>query len=533
MRRQANDRGWIEHEARLWGVCEGLRRLQRRLRDEGVQRSAGEVGGGGKSEGTGEDLARWLGEMLPGHFRLRPGKMHRWMLERFAQMTHGRGARLNVMGPRGSAKSTVATLGYVLWCVAHRHEPYVWIVSETGDQARGHLNNLRGELEGNARLQRLYGEACLPGGTWRDDFLVTRAGTAIEAVGRGERTRGRRFHQYRPTLIVCDDLVGERQGYSARERKRTREWFWGTLLPAGEARTNVVHLCTPQHGKDLSGELLAQGGWESGRFAAIEKWPQRMDLWNAWERMRCRGEQGRQEAELFYLERAREMEEGVELGWPERDSTYGLFCLRSELGGALFEREMQGRTPEGLEAEFHEGWLEGEIWFDAWPEKLALKVIAVDPSDGKSTERGDYSAIVLAGLDTSNVWHVDADLARRSVMCLAEDCVRLQSAFRADAVVLETNVYRDLLEDLVRREGVKQGESELPIWCMENRVSKRRRIQRLGPLLAQGRMRFLRGSAGAGLLLDQLRMFPHGEHDDGPDALEMAVRMGREQRGDS
>ena len=30
------------------------------------------------------------------------------------------------------------------------------------------------------------------------------------------------------------------------------------------------------------------------------------------------------------------------------------------------------------------------------------------------------------------------------------------------------------------------------------------------------------------MLVDQLREFPTGKHDDGPDALEMAIRMGNE-----
>jgi len=42
--------------------------------------------------------------------------------------------------------------------------------------------------------------------------------------------------------------------------------------------------------------------------------------------------------------------------------------------------------------------------------------------------------------------------------------------------------------------------------------------------VTQGRIRFSRRHQ---LLLDQLRQFPLGVHDDGPDALEMAVQVGR------
>lgn len=43
-------------------------------------------------------------------------------------------------------------------------------------------------------------------------------------------------------------------------------------------------------------------------------------------------------------------------------------------------------------------------------------------------------------------------------------------------------------------------------------------------------MRFKGDSAGARLLVEQLRDFPNGDHDDGPDALEMAARLTAELR---
>ena len=69
-------------------------------------------------------------------------------------------------------------------------------------------------------------------------------------------------------------------------------------------------------------------------------------------------------------------------------------------------------------------------------------------------------------------------------------------------------------------------------WCtpaaIHNHVNKQVRIRRLGPYLAQRRLRFLQGSPGTQLLVDQLRDFPLGTHDDGPDALEMALRLAEE-----
>jgi hypothetical protein len=54
------------------------------------------------------------------------------------------------------------------------------------------------------------------------------------------------------------------------------------------------------------------------------------------------------------------------------------------------------------------------------------------------------------------------------------------------------------------------------------------RIRRLGSYLSKRQLRFLACSPSTRLLVEQLRDFPCGAHDDGPDALEMAIRLAEE-----
>ena len=65
----------------------------------------------------------------------------------------------------------------------------------------------------------------------------------------------------------------------------------------------------------------------------------------------------------------------------------------------------------------------------------------------------------------------------------------------------------------------------LPLVKIDNRVNKHVRIRRLAPYLSRGNIRFRGDSPGTDLLVQQLREFPEGDHDDGPDALEMALRV--------
>jgi predicted phage terminase large subunit-like protein len=65
----------------------------------------------------------------------------------------------------------------------------------------------------------------------------------------------------------------------------------------------------------------------------------------------------------------------------------------------------------------------------------------------------------------------------------------------------------------------------VPIVQLINTVGKNIRIRRLGPYLGQKQIRFKSNSPGTKLLVDQLRDFPVSQHDDGPDSLEMALRV--------
>ena len=91
--------------------------------------------------------------------------------------------------------------------------------------------------------------------------------------------------------------------------------------------------------------------------------------------------------------------------------------------------------------------------------------------------------------------------------------------------MIETNQFQELLATEIQRRAVEKC-SSLPIFTCENTVPKIIRIRSLTPYLTRGEILFKRGSRGARLLVDQLRDFPNGDHDDGPDALEMAIRLG-------
>ena len=300
-------------------------------------------------------------------------------------------------------------------------------------------------------------------------------------------------------------------------------------MKAGTARTNVVNLATALHRDALAMQLHRTPGWTSRHLQGDRPLAREHvalaamggDLQPTSSQARVtKPPPGRSTKSI-----ARRWTPARSLLWPEVEDLYTLMCMRAEGGRTAFEREKQNSPINPDLCEWPESYFDETIWFDAWPANLAVKTMALDPSKGSDSRRGDYSALVVLGVDRQGMLYVEADLARRPTPEMVADGAEWFRRHRPDVFGVEANQFQDLLagefESAFRRQGILAARP-VPI---ENHTSKPVRIRRLGPYLSSHRLRFKTNSPGTKLLVEQLQEFPIADHDDGPDALEMALRL--------
>ena len=155
-----------------------------------------------------------------------------------------------------------------------------------------------------------------------------------------------------------------------------------------------------------------------------------------------------------------------------------------------------------------------------------------DPSLGR-TATSDYSAIITLAVDgdtgLSYVW--DADLQRRHPDRIITDILEKWRLLRRETgrgyslFGAETNQFQWFLKEQLARESARQG-LYLPIQGVRATEDKTMRIETLQPDVTNGYIRF---RADQTLLGQQLAQCPLGAHDDGPDALEGARTLARNQ----
>lgn len=213
-----------------------------------------------------------------------------------------------------------------------------------------------------------------------------------------------------------------------------------------------------------------------------------------------------------------------------------LRLVEKEAGtGRLAAQELEGRFVDMDDAEWPAEFWGEWVWIrpEDWPEREAfvIRSLAVDPSLGRQDKRGDYSAIVCLGIARDLLW-VRADLKRRAPAQIVSDTLARCQEWKPHIVGIESNQFQELLVQEFERQSAGRFGIAWPVFRVDNRVPKLLRIRRLGQYITRRELRVSDDSGGR-LLVGQLQDFPHGEHDDGPDALEMAVRLILELSGGS
>jgi phage terminase large subunit-like protein len=145
---------------------------------------------------------------------------------------------------RGSAKSTIMNLSFVLWAILGKPgKKFIAVVGQTQQQARQHLKNIKDELENNKLLRDDLGPFREEEDEWRNSSLIIGNHNAkIMAVSIDQSVRGLRHKQYRPDLMIADDIEDLQSVKTKEGRDKTYGWVKGELIPAGDIQTQVVFI---------------------------------------------------------------------------------------------------------------------------------------------------------------------------------------------------------------------------------------------------------------------------------------------------
>lgn len=391
---------------------------------------------------------------------------------------------------RGSAKSTIMNLSYVLWAILGApQKKFVILVGLTQEQAKQHLRNIKQELENNPLLKGDLGPFKEEVDEWRNSCLViSNYGAKIMAVSIDQSVRGFRHGPYRPDLFVCDDIEDRMSVKTKEGRDKTYEWVKSELLPAGDTGTQIVFIGNLLHEdcllkrlqREIEGKMLRGTYHEYPLVDSAERclWPGK---------------------------------------YPTREA---IDAERQRIGNDnAFYREYLLRILPDLERVIPREWIcyYPEIPPD-WDQYLVFTATGIDVAISKD-ESADFTAMVSARVYRvkGEIYifilpsPVNAHLTPLETLDHAKDIHSVLGGSRGVRFYVEEVGYQGALIEFMKQKGLRASGSKV------RNQDKRARLALASPLLQSGKVMFPRH--GCEDLINQLVNFGVERHDDLADAF--------------
>lgn len=392
---------------------------------------------------------------------------------------------------RGGAKTSLLRV-FTAQRVSYAISRTIMYVSVSQQHAVLSVRWLKRQITYNTKWAQLFG--LRKGEKWSDEIIeiyhgVDETPITIMAMGITGQIRGFNVDDYRPDLIIADDVLNEENTATPEQRKKISDLFFGalqnSLAPTSECpQAKMVLLQTPLHRDDLIETCLKDPQWNGRRFSVFDehgksRWPTR------WGDETLKGEK-----ESFV-----------------RRGLYSLWMREMEC--SLVSNETSTFNVKNLK------------YWEVLPEGMQC-IISIDPASSESKKADDnvVMAVGFRGLDVFVVaYHADKGVMPDACAAHFFDLVMLCNPIKG---AVEGVGYQRTLKWHIEQEMQKR-RLFIPIDHIDDRRKKTDRIiQALAGIVAYGHL-YVHVSMDK--LIQQLGDFDPlvDQHDDVIDALSMAV----------
>lgn len=423
---------------------------------------------------------------------------------------------INIQMFRGAGKTTLLRT-YIAKRLAYGLSRTILYLGASEAKATDSILWVKGKIERSKEFAKTFGlEKGKPWTNERVQVLHALEGYGIYVLAMGitGSVRGLNIDDYRPDLIIVDDVIAEENSATPDGRKKIAELILGavkeSLAPASEVPdAKLVIINTPQDFDDLSQKALTDSEFRSARFGCWTPETENLPL---------------------------EFQESI---WPERWSSE---VLRKEKAAAIdrnmlstFAREKECLLVTPETSSFREEWIRyyGEDEGTKLPPLHEMWIeYSIDPvpppSDiqiAKGNINKDFEAHVVAGRHKGKYYILEVVSHRGhepdwTVATFFELCSR----WRPRKVIVETVAYQKVLEWLLKKAMQKTGRY-VPLMPFNDRRKKIDRIrQSLKGPLSENAIYFRREQK---TLVSQVIHYPGknplGTYDDEIDATSVVL----------
>lgn len=455
-------------------------------------------------------------------------------------------ARVAWAASRGAAKSAYLSNAFPVHEIVYKKRRMILIISETNAGSKKFIKWVAGQLKYNDKLRDDFGELLSEHKQRNEkdseEAFLTFTGIKMEATSLGTQIRGFRNGAQRPDLIILDDLESRDSNNTAELRQKAKDWLNQDLMPAYDpTQTAIIFMGTIVHADSLLNYVLNERqDFIKNRFPAITSMPKRMDMWAEFERiykeyeptpeelvdMETADEEkptpNAQAAIRYYMENKEAMDEGAEVLWADRFPLHVLFMEKVNFGSKAFNTEYMNNPLDEDSQIFKPDQFAyydaGQMDFNHNDYEISM---GVDFAMGK--EKGDYSALITLAKhkQTQKVYVVDAYVERLHPDKFIDVIVAKVSEYQPDIIAAEAQMAQEFFVDTLKRHLEHIG---YPAYNRVKKIQQRQRKElRIEAMLPDIERKAIVFNKAHTTLLEQFERYGSRWHDDGPDAVCMAL----------
>ena len=430
---------------------------------------------------------------------------------------------------RGSAKSFWASYAFPLWCIAYKHTKNILLVTSTGPLGKSFLRDITTFLETDEKFIADFGNL-VGDKVWNSSQIWCTNGITMSVKGSGMDVRGTKMDGFRPTMIICDEILSEANSSTSDQRRKIEDWFNKVVMPAGEKNCNIFVVGTILNDACLLFKMLTDPQYSdffTRKYQAVISFSE-SPLWDEWFDIRVNLEDPSrlEHSDEFYREHREEMLEGTEVLWDRtNDAYYELIKERIRIGEDAFATEYQNDGVLEENREIKEEWLERAQYDPAELPEITDVFIGIDAA-ATANRKSDDSAITVLGKDANNQYYVLETWNGKKPIDQVIDQIFIFSAQYFDvlrAVNVETTVFQVLLKELIDNKAKNSG-----ILIPTNGIkppTNRDKSMKLRSLIIPIRNGWIKfNEAEQKKLMNEMRRFPKAASDNLMDSLWMAFQ---------
>jgi len=415
------------------------------------------------------------------------------MTHQLERVLRGEVTRLIINVPPRHLKSITVSVAFPAFMLGHRPSTKIICASYNEELAIKHSTDTRVVLQ-SAWYRKLFPGVIAPQSKLTETQLTTSQQGFRYATSVGGTLTG-----LGGNLIIIDDPQKPSEAVSESGRKAVKEWFNTTLLSRlnNKAKDTIILVMQRLHEDDLTGHLLAQGGWEHLVIPAIA--PQDVHY-----------RIGPAAHHLFPA--------GSELD-PLREPASILEEIRRAMGSSAFSAQY---LQEPLPAEgnlFHWQWFKFYEPGNIDPRTFNFIFQSWDVASSISPT-ANYSVCTTWGVLGDRYYLVDVQRMQCEFPDLTRHAVALEQRYQPDLILVEATGIGEAFYQEVRMRLAHRVLSTRP------KQDKQCRAEAVTAVLEQGRVYVPRNARWLNEFRREVTAFPSGRYDDQVDSMVQFIRNG-------